>query len=129
MRSLSRFLDSTRGRAAVAALASVAHALIGVSAWRGSEIAIVALVFLLFFYTWLAFLNGLGWHRSLKDWRRSLEAWRHTRELGQDMSYLLVEATGSLSTWDRETAEDIMSRAKTIWNLRAKNIEEHMNDR
>lgn len=101
----------------------------GIMAIRGDQFATWML--LLFSLVWLGLCtyNGLGWTSSNEGWHRALDEWKEYQELAHDLTSLLAEATDRLSTYDRETADEIRDRAKTIIVLRSQNTMERGKDR
>lgn len=87
-----------------------------------SRFFIVALGIIGLMWLGLAVANGRSWRRTLRDWQRSLDSWKESNLYAQDLGSLLNEAVTDLSTWDRDKAEDIWSRANTIAMMRAQKL-------
>lgn len=126
MKRLSRILDGNGYRYIGGALAVLGHVMLGALAWNGSLFAIASLVITAIFWTGLAVINGISWSRTTSSWQRSLLGWEETQNLAVDYVHLLMEACDALSTWDRERADDIIARTRTISALRQKNLNERM---
>ena len=93
-------------------------------AWQGSEVSIVVLTCwaLIGLGTTVGF--DWGWRSSNEGWARSNNGWAEQEELTMDLTHLLGEALQNLSTWDRETADDIADRTNTVIRLRFQNFTE-----
>ena len=126
MKTLSRILGGNGHRYLMGGLAILAHVLLGILAWSGSTFALVQLVIFASVWTVMTVLNGVGWRRTTASWEKSLEGWEETQNLAVNYVELLLEACDRLSTWDRESADDIVSRTRTISALRQKNLNERM---
>lgn len=130
MTPLARILEGIGVFYVMVALVLVAHTLLAIQVIMGETFASYMIVVVLFMWTAIAFVHSRGRQRNLEHWERSLQNLHETNELCNDYASLLGEACGSLATWDREEAEDIVQRAKTIGRLRQANFDERMgNDR
>jgi hypothetical protein len=128
MNWLRRILVGNGWRYIVTVLVILNHVLIGMLAWRGSKFAIVELVIFASLWTVLTFVNTIARNRTVARWEKSLLGWDETQNLAVNYVDLLLEACNALSTWDREKADDIVSRTRTISALRQANLNERMGD-
>lgn len=126
MSPLHRILDSYAARVAVGVLVCLNHIMLGLLAWRGEAIALVMLVVFSMIWVFFAVSNGIARTKNLRSWAASLEAWDETQKLATNYVDLLMEACDALATWDRERAEEIVSRTRTISALRQANFDERM---
>lgn len=121
----SRFLDAKDASRLVVLLIGIpAHVICGVSAWYGSKFSLVILIVSACFWTFMAVVNSHSWRRTIDRWGITLESWRESNLLVGEYYQLLREASGMISTWDHEKADDIMDRATTIGLMRTQNIAE-----
>ena len=126
MSRLSRFLASPWHWVVVGVLILIGHTIFAIQAIQGDRFALYCLIGLLFVYTLLAIYNGIGRRSSLRHWENSLEAWDETQKLAVNYVDLLMEACHALATWDREQANEIIARTRTISALRQANFDERM---
>jgi len=127
---LARILGSVSTFYVMVVLVIAADTLLAIQVILGQTFARYMMIVVLFIWTTIAFMHSRGRQRNLEHWERSLDNLHETNELCNDYASLLGEACGSLSTWDREEAEEIVQRAKTIGRLRQANFDERMgNDR
>jgi hypothetical protein len=125
---LRRILVGNGWRYIVAVLVILNHALLGALAWQGSRFAIVQLAIFASLWTVLTFANTIIRNRTTARWEKSLLGWEETQNLAVNYVELLLEACDALSTWDREKADEIVSRTRTISALRQANLNERMDE-
>lgn len=71
-----------------------------------------------------AIFSGQGWGRALDRNLATLRGWEEQEQLTLDLTHLLGESLDHLSTWDRETSDDIAERTRTVIRLRFQNFNE-----
>lgn len=62
--------------------------------------------------------------RTVTSNQHLLKGWQEQEELTIDLTHLLGESLERLSTWDRETADEIADRTNTVIRLRFQNFNE-----
>lgn len=85
---------------------------------------IAALCFWAVFGQCLAFFILRELRMSNDTTTQAINGWNEQEDLTMDLTHLLAESLGKLSTWDREASDDIAERTNTIIRLRFQNFKE-----
>lgn len=65
-----------------------------------------------------------GWTRANENTDRFLRGWEESERLTMSLTHLLAESLDHLSTWDRETSDELAERTNTVIRLSFQNFNE-----